>query len=224
MKKTLLIAALSIAATLGAIGSASAQVAGATSLGVSVTELNEIALGWSAKKSILGKTIYNDSGEKIGKVQDLIIAPDKSVSYLIIGAGGFVGIGRHDVAIPATQIQEQSGRLVMAGASKEVVKSMPRFEYADDTAKRDRFIAGAERDISKAKVKLGNMESKAAAATADAKTKLDQQAGVLQKDVTVAEGKLSELKNASAKRWKEFSADVSAATARLRKWLDTATG
>ena len=224
MKKTLLIAALSIAATLGAIGSASAQVAGATSLGVSVTELNEIALGWSAKKSILGKTIYNDSGEKIGKVQDLIIAPDKSVSYLIIGAGGFVGIGRHDVAIPATQVQEQSGRLVMAGASKEVVKSMPRFEYADDTAKRDRFIASAERDISKAKVKLGNMESKAAAATADAKTKLDQQAGVLQKDVTVAEGKLSELKNASAKRWKEFSADVSAATARLRKWLDTATG
>ena len=125
MKKALLIATLGMAATLVTIGSAVAQVAGVTSLGVTISESSQIALGWSAKKSILGKTVYNDSNEKIGKVEDLIIAPDKSVSYLIIGAGGFVGIGRHNVAVPATQIQEQNGRLVMAGASKDVVKSMP---------------------------------------------------------------------------------------------------
>ncbi len=224
MKKAILIATLGLAATLGTIGNAGAQVAGATALGVTITESSRIALGWSAKKSILGKTVYNDSDEKIGKVEDLIIAPDKSVSYLIIGAGGFVGIGRHDVAVPSTQIEEQNGRLVMAGASKEVVKAMPRFEYADDSAKRDRFIAGAERDITKAKAKLSDLEGKAVAASTDARSTLDKQAGLLQKDVTVAEGKLSEMKNASAKRWKEFEADVSAATLRLRKWLNTATG
>ena len=224
MKKAILIATLGLAATLGTIGNAGAQVAGATALGVTITESSRIALGWSAKKSILGKTVYNDSDEKIGKVEDLIIAPDKSVSYLIIGAGGFVGIGRHDVAVPSTQIEEQNGRLVRAGASKEVVKAMPRFEYADDSAKRDRFIAGAERDITKAKAKLSDLEGKAVAASTDARSTLDKQAGLLQKDVTVAEGKLSEMKNASAKRWKEFEADVSAATLRLRKWLNTATG
>ena len=123
-----------------------------------------------------------------------------------------------------SSIEEQNGRLVMAGASKEVVKAMPRFEYADDSAKRDRFIAGAERDITKAKAKLSDLEGKAVAASTDARSTLDKQAGLLQKDVTVAEGKLSEMKNASAKRWKEFEADVSAATLRLRKWLNTATG
>ena len=224
MKKALLIATLGMAATLVTIGSAVAQVAGVTSLGVTISESSQIALGWSAKKSILGKTVYNDSNEKIGKVEDLIIAPDKSVSYLIIGAGGFVGIGRHNVAVPATQIQEQNGRLVMAGASKDVVKSMPGFEYADDSTKRDRYIANADRDITTARAKLGDMENKAAVATAEAKTKLDQQAGLLQKDVTVAEDKLSEMKSAGAKRWKEFEADVSAATLRLRKWLNIATG
>ena len=224
MKKAILIATLGLAATLGTIGNAGAQVAGATALGVTITESSRIALGWSAKKSILGKTVYNDSDEKIGKVEDLIIAPDKSVSYLIIGAGGFVGIGRHDVAVPSTQIEEQNGRLVMAGASKEVVKAMPRFEYADDSAKRDRFIAGAERDITKAKAKLSDLEGKAVAASTDARSTLDKQAGLLQRDVTVVEGKRSEMKNASAKRWKEFEADVSAATLRLRKWLNTATG
>lgn len=52
----------------------------------------------------------------VGKVQDLIISPDANVSYVIVSAGGFVGIGRHDVAIPVTQIQGPSGKLVMTGA------------------------------------------------------------------------------------------------------------
>ena len=38
-----------------------------------------------------------------------------------------------------------------------------------------------------------------------------------------AEAKLTEMKQASAKRWKEFEAGVSAATARLRKSIETAT-
>ena len=37
--------------------------------------------------------------------------PDRNVSSLIVGAGSFIGIGRHDVAIPVTQIQSRAGRL-----------------------------------------------------------------------------------------------------------------
>jgi hypothetical protein len=58
------------------------------------------------------------AGEKVGKVEDLIISPDKSVSYDIVGAGGFVGIGRHDVAIPFAQIHDQAGKLVMPGGDQ----------------------------------------------------------------------------------------------------------
>ncbi|WP_295679865.1 hypothetical protein [uncultured Nevskia sp.] len=45
----------------------------------------------------MGKTIHNEAEQKVGKVEYLIISPD-SVSYAI------AGIGRHDVAIPVTQI------------------------------------------------------------------------------------------------------------------------
>jgi len=104
----------------------------------------------------------------------------------------------------------------MPGATKAALKSMPRFDYADDTTNRDQFVASAERDIGKAKVKVGELEKSAAVATRDAKVKLDQQSVALHKDLKVADEKLGEMKRATAKRWKEFEAGVSAATARLR--------
>jgi hypothetical protein len=107
-----------------------AQVAGSTTIGVSVEEVKAVALGWSAKKKILGKAVYNDKNEKIGVVDDLIVAPDRSISYAIIGAGGFLGMGKHDVAIPVGQFKEDKGRIVLAGATKDALKAMPKFEYA----------------------------------------------------------------------------------------------
>ncbi len=44
--------------------------------------------------------------------------------------GGFVGLGRHDVAIPINQLQEQDGKYVLSGATKEAIKALPKFEYA----------------------------------------------------------------------------------------------
>ncbi|NYE25498.1 PRC-barrel domain-containing protein [Pigmentiphaga litoralis] len=107
-----------------------AQVAGSMSLGKAFTDLDQPAPGWSVKKSLLGKPVYNESGERLGKVEDLIIDPAKSVSYLIVSAGGFIGVGKHDVAIEATKIREQQGRLVLPGATKDLVKAMPAFSYA----------------------------------------------------------------------------------------------
>ena len=202
-----------------------AQVAGGTTtVGVAVIESTQLAMGWSVKKTLMGKTVYNDAGQKIGKVEDLIISPDKSVSYVIIGAGGFIGIGRHDVAIPVSQIQEQAGKLVMPGATKDTVKSMPAFIYANDTTKRDQFVAAADKDIAKGKAKLAALEKQAGSAATDAKAKLDVQVTTLQADVNSAEAKLTEMKQATAVRWKEFEAGVSAATARLRKSIGSAMG
>ena len=123
----LALAGLVVAGSAGRLG---AQVAGSTTLGVSVEELKAVAIGWSAKKKILGKAVYNDKNEKIGAVDDLIITPDKSVSYAIIGAGGFLGMGKHDVAIPVGQFKEDKGKIVLAGATKDALKAMPKFVYA----------------------------------------------------------------------------------------------
>jgi len=223
MKKTLSIATLAIATafTVSLPTMAQVVVGGSTTTGVTVTESTQIALGWSVKKALLGKTVYNETNQKVGKVEDIIIAPDKSVSYLIIGAGGFIGMGRHDVAIAVTQIQDKAGKLVMDGATKDMIKAMPRFDYANDHAQRGRFIAAAEQDIVKGRAHLAELDKKAGSAATEVKAKLDMEVTTLRADVKSAETKLSEMKQAATSRWKEFEASVSAATAKLRKSMDS---
>ena len=226
MKQNLSSLALAVLTVIGALCSAgpvAAQVVGGTTtVEARITESTQPAMGRSVKKTLMGKTIYNDAGQKVGKVEDLMISPDKNVSYVIVGAGGFVGIGRHDVAIPVTQIQDKAGKLVMAGATKDTIKGLPEFTYATDTTKRDAFIAAADKDIARGNAAVASLEKKAGTAAADAKAKTDVDIIALQSDVKSAEAKLSKMRQASALRWKEFEADVSAATARLRKSTEKA--
>ena len=116
---------------------ASGQVAGSTVIGVAATEMREVATGWSATHQILGKPVYNDQNESIGAVDDIIVAPDKQVSFAIIGAGGFLGVARHDVAIPVAQLRLRDGKLVLPGATKEALKNAPAFEYASPRSRRE---------------------------------------------------------------------------------------
>jgi hypothetical protein len=129
MKRAILVAFTGVVLITGAIP-ATAQVAGSTTLGVTVTELRDVMDGWSAKRQILGQSVYNEKQERIGTVEDIIISPDKTVSYGIVGAGGFLGFDRRDVAIPVKQFNLTDGRLVLPGATKEALREMPPFEYA----------------------------------------------------------------------------------------------
>jgi sporulation protein YlmC with PRC-barrel domain len=107
-----------------------AQTAGTTTLGVTVSELKDVIDGWSVKRQLLGQDVYNDKDEKIGKIEDIILNKDRTASYGIVSTGGFLGIGAHDVAIPAKQLQLKSDRLLLPGATKETLRAMPPFEYA----------------------------------------------------------------------------------------------
>jgi len=121
-------------AVAGMMGNAFAQqqapVAGSMVIGITAEELVTVAKGWSAKEQIMGKDVYNDKNEKVGEVTDLIIAPDKAVSYAIIGTGGFLGMAKHDVAIRVNQFKLMDGKIILPGATKESVKAMPVFQYA----------------------------------------------------------------------------------------------
>lgn len=129
--KTLKMGLIATALVAGAASTSWAQpVAGTTTLGVTATEVQAVATGWSLKKSVLGKSVYNEEGKAVGKIDDVIVAPDKAVSYAIIGAGGFLGLGKHDVAIPVNQFRVDNGKITLPGATKDALKALPKFEYA----------------------------------------------------------------------------------------------
>lgn len=217
MKNTILASALLLAGLQTLTFNVQADVVGTSVIGVSVDEVVEIASGWSVKKSIMGKPVYNEKGDKIGTVDDLIIAPDKKLTFAIIGAGGFLGMGKHDVAIPVTQINEVKGKMELKGATKESVKLMPEFVYATNTANREAFVANAEQEIQKGKDKVAELSKKASTEKTELKAKMTTEVATLEKHIKEAEAKLTELKNASEKKWREFEAGVTAAVASVRK-------
>ena len=128
MKPMHILMLASLAFTAPAISHA--QVAGTTLLGVSVAEMREVAKGWSVKRTILGQPVYNDKNERVGSVEDIIVTPDKAISYGIINAGGFLGLTKHNVAIPVSQFKLVDKKLVLPGATKEALKASPEFQYA----------------------------------------------------------------------------------------------
>jgi hypothetical protein len=133
MKQTVSNTLLAALALLAA-SAAQCQVAGTSTLGVVTTKVQVVAPGWSAKRQIIGKPVRNEDGEEVGRIDDLIVTPEGGVSYAVIGAGGFVGLKRHHVAIPARQLVELDGGFVLPGATRAVIKALPAFEYAPTTS------------------------------------------------------------------------------------------
>jgi len=128
MKIMLLIAMLGLMLTATA-GDAGAPVAGVVTLGTTVEVTQAIAVGNRASK-LIGAPVYNEQEERVGSIDDLIISPDRSVSFAIVSIGGFLGLGSRLVAIPVEQLTGQKDRLILPGATKEALQKLPEFKYA----------------------------------------------------------------------------------------------
>ena len=53
---------------------------------------------WRASK-LVGVNVYNDANEKIGDINDVILDKAGKVKNVILGVGGFLGMGEHYVAV-----------------------------------------------------------------------------------------------------------------------------
>ena len=128
--KSNLLAAVLVTSIISLTGAAyAAPVAGSETVGITVQEASIAAAGWSAQKQILHKPVYNDDKKKIGVIEDIIVSPENSVSYAVVGVGGFLGIDRHDVLIPFNHFKAEGHRYLLPGANKAMLKSLPAFKY-----------------------------------------------------------------------------------------------
>ena len=111
---------------------AHAQVAGTTLLGVRYDELRDVTLGWSTKRQIISQPVFNSQDDRVGFVDDLIVAGDRAVTYAIVNVGGFVGLAKHDVLF-RSRFKLMDGKSIQDGTTKEALKASPPFEYANDS-------------------------------------------------------------------------------------------
>lgn len=85
----------------------------------------EAITGWSAKDDIIGKSVFNENDEKVGDIKDVIISSDGRTMYLLVGAGGFLGMGEKEVAVPFDRFERRDDRVLLSGYTKEQLKALP---------------------------------------------------------------------------------------------------
>ncbi|MET0969863.1 MAG: PRC-barrel domain-containing protein [Tardiphaga sp.] len=59
---------------------------------------------WRASK-VVGLNVYNDSNESLGSINDLLTDKSGSIKAVVVGVGGFLGVGEHLVAVPYDKIK-----------------------------------------------------------------------------------------------------------------------
>jgi sporulation protein YlmC with PRC-barrel domain len=82
------------------------------------------------------QSVYDLSDNKIGEVMDVLLSPDGKVSALIIGVGGFLGMGEKDVAVPFSAVKHTSkdGKVYLTlDTSKDALKAAPGLKYDRST-------------------------------------------------------------------------------------------
>jgi sporulation protein YlmC with PRC-barrel domain len=71
---------------------------------------------WRTSK-LVGLNVYNDSNESIGSVNDLLTDKSGDIKAVVIGVGGFLGIGEHLVAVPIDKVKFVDEPIAYTGAS-----------------------------------------------------------------------------------------------------------
>ena len=59
---------------------------------------------WRASK-VVGVNVYNDNNESVGSINDLLMDKSGSIKAVVVGVGGFLGVGEHLVAVPFDKIK-----------------------------------------------------------------------------------------------------------------------
>jgi len=100
--------------------------------GYSVTDKDNLAT------EIIGKQVYSSSAadaEHIGDVNNLVIGERGEVAAVVIGVGGFLGIGEKNVAVNYAELEwvtaEDGSERFVLNTSKEALETAPNFETTD---------------------------------------------------------------------------------------------
>jgi len=85
---------------------------------------------------LIGLTVYSATKESVGDINDIIVKFDGTVEGIVVGVGGFLGIGEKEVAIDLNNINlttlEAGGSRLILDATREDLDAAPAFKTARD--------------------------------------------------------------------------------------------
>ena len=92
-------------------------------------DVSVVGKGYRASK-LIGSSVTNERNEKIGTIDDIIIDSNRTM-YAVLQVGGFLGFGKHLVALPydSLKIDSAGKKIELPGATKEELKKLAEFKY-----------------------------------------------------------------------------------------------
>ena len=136
--------------TLAAVALLAGSVAAhAQTTTTSSTTTADLKSSWRMSK-LMGLDVYNEAKEKIGDINEVLIDNTGNVKSVIVGVGGFLGVGDRNVAVPIGQIKFSETSVnassttgssagsqndwapdhAMMSTTKEQLKAMPEFKLS----------------------------------------------------------------------------------------------
>jgi PRC-barrel domain len=108
---------------------------------------------WLAS-NLIGHTVYNTQDEIVGDINDLVTDKDGKIVAVLVGSGGFLGIGQKDVALRFEDLKlarnENDSVKIITDVNKEILAAAPDYQTLADqevtvgAAKDDREDLGGE--------------------------------------------------------------------------------
>jgi sporulation protein YlmC with PRC-barrel domain len=131
MTKLALTAALLVLTTTAASAQAPQRTQPAT--GSAVQIMTSIPANSVTVNHWYKQNVYDPSDNKIGEIMDVLVSREGNVAALIVGVGGFLGMGEKDVAVPFNAVQvktkDNNKWYLVMNATKDAFKSAKGFKY-----------------------------------------------------------------------------------------------
>ena len=78
------------------------------------------------------QAVYDNRDNKVGDVNDLLLDNGGKINAVIVGVGGFLGVGEKNVAVPfsSLKVAEKNGsRYLVLETTKEALQGAPGYIY-----------------------------------------------------------------------------------------------
>lgn len=99
-----------------------------------------------------GKDVYGNENESIGQINDVLVSQNGSVNAVIVGVGGFLGIGEKNVAVDISALQLGPGNMGndTAAAAPEVSSETTASTNGSAATPNDAAMTPAPQDANSA--------------------------------------------------------------------------
>lgn len=118
------------------IGTAIAALAGAPLFATAVSAADAPATTQMQQvdaQSLIGRDIVNAEGETIGEVDNVVIDADGQVRHIIVGVGGFLGIGEKEVALRWDElVVAADGESISVPYTRDQLTALPDHAYPEN--------------------------------------------------------------------------------------------